>query len=80
MIVHPWVNSIDLERETLHNIKKFEEMKFKQKTSWSFAINDLVLKEVSRLGFDADIVKTSLLKNEMNHGTACYFTIEKDFV
>ena len=78
LLVHPWMSSINLESATLKNAKQSEKIKEEQ-TESEFVINFEVLCVLGRLGFDCDSLKKSLLENQMNHGTACYFTLEKDY-
>jgi MAP/microtubule affinity-regulating kinase len=77
---HPWVNSINLDRATILDIKGFEEKKRAAKNAPVFTINEQVMGSLAGLGFDASIVRSDLARNEMNYATASYFTLEKDYV
>lgn len=80
---HKWINSIDLERATIQDMKAFELQKKNIRNGNETAglkIKEDVISLLADLGFEETLVRESLLKNEMNYATASYFTLEKDFI
>lgn len=81
IILHPWINTINLEKITIKGNQKQGSSKYERVSDdQHFVINQNAVKFVVELGFDKDSLKKSLNENVMNHATACYYTIVKDFV
>lgn len=80
VIRHNWVKSIDFNTTTIKNIKEFEKCQNSYLVAYKYEINDFALNHVCELGFSREVVEESITNKELNHASACYFNLEKDFV
>lgn len=80
VLEHPWVRSVNMARATFQNINRFEQEHFKILSDNQYRVNEAALTFVEELGYDRAAVRECVLQKQMNHATACYFTIERDFV
>lgn len=79
VLEHEWVKSVNMNRATFQNINQFEKKHFKYLSESEYKVNESALTFVTDLGFDRVAVCNSVMEKQMNHATACYFTIERDF-
>ena len=77
---HKWITKIDKNLTVLKNIKSFEKVQFSYLEEQDYQINEFALNFVCGLGFDKESLIDSVIKKQLNHGTSCYFLIEKDFI
>ena len=77
---HTWLKSINLETTTIFNIKEFEKRQDSYLNEFVYEINDFALARITELGFAKELVEQAVYKKELNHASACYFNIEKDFI
>ena len=80
VLKHRWLTGLNLNKSTLKNIQEFEKTQFNYLVEYEYQINDFALNYVCGLGFDKQVLEEAILGKHLNHGTACYFLIEKDFV
>ncbi len=80
VLCHRWLAEMSLDKSTMKNIQNFEKRQFSYLDDYEYKINDFALDYVKELGFNRDMLEQSIMGNMLNHGTACYFLIEKDFV
>lgn len=80
VVRHDWVKSLNFETTTIKNIKEFERNQNNYLVEYKYEINDFALNHVCELGFTKELVEDSIVNKELNHASACYFNLEKDFV
>lgn len=80
VVRHEWLKGLNLNTTTIHNIREFEKRQNNYLVEYTHEINDFALHHVTELGFTAEIVEKSIVNKELNHASACYFNLEKDFV
>ena len=77
---HKWMSSVNANKSTLKNIQEFEKRQFNYLEEYEYQINDFALNYVCGLGFQKEVLEEAILNKQLNHGTACYFLMEKDFI
>ena len=80
VVRHDWLKSLDLETTTIRNARDFEKRQNNYLTEYVHEVNDFALHHVTELGFPKELVEKSINNRELNHASACYFNLEKDFV
>jgi serine/threonine protein kinase len=80
VIKHKWLAGINLDKSTMKNIQEFEKNQFNYLDEFEYQINDFALNYVCGLGFEKETLEESIINKQLNHGTACYFLMEKDFI
>ena len=80
VIKHDWIKNVNFETTTIKNISEFEKNNNNYLIEYKYEINDFALNHVCELGFNKEIVEQSIMNKELNHASACYFNLEKDFV
>lgn len=80
VLKHNWLKNLDFERRTIFDIKEFDKRKNNYLEEFDYEVNEFALGSVVELGFDKKMVEKGVLDKELNHATACYFNLEKDFV
>lgn len=80
VLEHDWVKSVNMNRATFQNINQFEQNHFKYLSNFEEKVFDSAVVAVAEFGFSKESVLNSIHQKQMNHATACYFTIERDFI
>lgn len=80
VVKHDWLRSLNFETTTIKNIKEFEKGQNNYLMEFKYEVNDFALNHVCELGFTRQIVEVSIANKDLNHASACYFNLEKDFV
>ena len=76
---HNWLSSIDRKDDLIKAIRQFEDKNCRFLNKMNEDLNDFALDHLSAIGFDKETLKVCLNEKILNHATACYHLIQRDF-
>ena len=80
VLKHKWIACINQAKTTVKNIDDFESKQLNYLVEYEYEINEFALNYVCGLGFQKEELEDAISSKQLNHGTACYFNLEKDFI
>ena len=79
IFLHPWLSNIDINLPLVKKIQKFESLQFSYLEEENVTINEFAFEFICSMGFNKDLLREAIKEKKLNHATACYYLIEKDF-